>query len=269
MRNLAVLGASTLALALLMPSPSHADEIATPPQNLHVVKLDDLPRVITLGWDAPATPGGATYGVDLEASTDNGATWTSVQDLTEMKEPGSDAYDVGILNGGDSNATCKSYIYPLSGKTYQFKIATITEANGTSVFSDPIAVTLAKGKPSRPSYSACTAGLRFFSKTNKVPFTVSWEKPIDNGGYPILGYKVRYATCSWSAKTETGKITSKWTTLPPLKASQLSLKMAQLTKGKCWNVTAAAFNAKGTGDWQGSGFHVIDKNGNDVIIKQG
>lgn len=248
--------------------PSQAEEVATPPQNLHLVKVGGLSPTIKLAWDAPVSFGGASYGVLLQGSVDNGVTWYSVDDLSELGVQTKGSEEIEILNYGETADSCKDYIYIQSAKTYQFRIATITETGKTSTFSDSIIVTTPAGKPSPPSYSACAGGISVGSTNGKVPLTATWQKPTDDGGSPILGYNIKYVSCNWNARTETGKITGKYLSLPTLKASQKTLKLPQLTKGKCWAVFVAAYNKRGTGAWQGSGFIVIDNKGQQVYLKQ-
>ncbi|MEN9660378.1 MAG: hypothetical protein RLZZ443_307 [Actinomycetota bacterium] len=136
-------------------------------------------NTVTLAWSVPANLGGApsaaSYQVDR--SSDNGATWTTL---------GSYLTSPALVTAPAKNTT---WLYRVAART----------AFGLGDYSAPASFTTAATVPS----FATNLSASLISGTTPV-IRVVWAAPADNGGSPILGYRVERSENGVSAWTAAG-----------------------------------------------------------------
>ena len=128
---------------------------------------------VELSWSGPQDDGGADIaGYKIERSTDNGITWSALEN--------------------DTACTCTEYTDNglENGQTYHYRISAIN-AKGTGISSDAVSAT-PLDVPGPPRNLQTTPG--------NGEVTLAWDIPstdngitADNGGSTITGYVVHYA----------------------------------------------------------------------------
>jgi len=134
---------------------------------------------INLSWTAPSSDGGSVItGYDIERSTDNGTTWSTVQANTGST--GTTYSDAGL-------SPSTTYTYRISAIN---SVGTSTPSNIVSSKTQSIPITV----PQPPTGLTATA-----ASTSQV--NLSWTAPSDNGGSAITGYQIERSSDSgttWS-----------------------------------------------------------------------
>ncbi|HEX5457173.1 MAG TPA: fibronectin type III domain-containing protein [Candidatus Nitrosotalea sp.] len=146
-----------------------------PPTNLAATATSQ--SQIDLSWTAPSDNGGSQItGYQIERSQDNGNTWSDLVSST----------------GSDSTAYSDSGLSPST--TYTYRVSTIN-AVGTSSPSNTASATTSIQTSAPQPPTGLTA-----SSMSSSAINLSWNAPTNDGGSPIIGYKVERSIIggSWS-----------------------------------------------------------------------
>lgn len=154
----------------------------TQPAAVRVVSGRGSAQHISLSWQHPSDDGGNPItGYRIEGSTDGGNTWQPIIENTR------------------SRASGRSFPYPAGIPTI-FRVAAINALGAGAFVPEGVSASLtAYGPPSAPAGVTVTAG--------PSRMTVQWTAPLNDGGTPIRGYRIRVSTDgrSWStAVSNTG-----------------------------------------------------------------
>ena len=144
-----------------------ADKASAP--NSLTISAQNL-SVVTLTWSAPTDDGGAPIlGYALMRSTDNGATWIQITNVTSGS----------ALLGA-----------PAKGAAFLYKVAA-RNSSGTGDYSQPIRVET----PISIAAKASSAGLAL---TPNYKVLITWKPSADTGGTAITGFLLQKLTgASW------------------------------------------------------------------------
>ena len=148
---------------------SQAPTAPQPPTNLSANTISS--STINLSWTAPSDNGGsAITGYMIERSTDAGSTWSTI-----------------VSNTGSTGTTYSNT--GLSPRTaYTYRVSTINGI-GTSMPSNIASATTSTQMfpPQPPTNLSATA-------ISSSQINLSWSAPGNNGGSPIVGYKIERST---------------------------------------------------------------------------
>ena len=139
---------------------THAGDVP----NVPVLTLTALPNsIIQLDWTAPADNGFAITTYQVEKSTDNGSTWTSLTSVNALT-----TQDTGLINGN----------------SYQYRVLA-TNTIGNSAFSGAVAIVAGDVPGALSSLVATTQ--------SDTSISLTWPAPNANG-YVITGYQIEQST---------------------------------------------------------------------------
>ncbi|MDB4342111.1 fibronectin type III domain-containing protein [Nitrosopumilus sp.] len=139
---------------------THAGDIP----NVPALTLTALPNsIIQLDWTAPTDNGFAITTYQVEKSTDNGSTWTSLTSVNALT-----TQDTGLTNGN----------------SYQYRVLA-TNTIGNSPFSGAVAM-IAGDVPGALSVLTATT-------QSDTSISLTWTAPNANG-YAITGYQIEQST---------------------------------------------------------------------------
>ena len=211
----AVTTVDTGAYAVTSGTPA---AVASAPSNALATVSASRRNSLYIDWGAPAYTGGySVVGYRIERSTD-GRTWTVVQANTGIT---TSWYANGLTNG----------------QAYQFRISAITRAG----YGEPaIASGTPMYVPSQPLNVTTVAG------NQKID--VTWSAPVDDGGSPIIGYRIDLCTESSANVCATA---GNWTTKTANTGLVTRYTVSGLTNGTTYAVRVYAVNEVGPSD-QGS-----------------
>ena len=167
---------------------------------------------LTLSWQLPTSNGGsAITDYKVELSSNNGTTWTTVND-------------------GVTNNLSASLSNLRKGTAYQLRVSAINEV-GTGVASAVHNVTTLATVASAPISLVS-------SDVQSTSAVISWSAPADLGGSAITNYLV--------ATLRDGLT---WTTTPKAVSTSRSLKLTGLAPGTSYQVRVAAINSVGASEY--------------------
>jgi predicted phage tail protein len=132
---------------------------------------------IDLSWSVPSNDGGSKItGYYIERSQNNGTTWS-----------------IAVSNTGNTSTTYSDTSL-LSNTTYTYRVSAINSV-GTSSPSNIASATTAVQTCAPQSPTGLTV-----SSTSSSTITLNWNAPGNDGGSPIIGYKIERSTNggSWS-----------------------------------------------------------------------
>ncbi|MEI8238375.1 MAG: fibronectin type III domain-containing protein [Actinomycetota bacterium] len=160
---------------------------------------------VAVSWSAPT--GTATFTYNLDKTSNNGVTWTSVA--------------TGIAT------TTKSVTGLVNGTAYKFRVSA-TDTGGTSVASATSAAGTPRKAPTAPGKPAVAPA--------KASVKLTWALPKSNGGAAITGYVVQKSLdgIHWTTVTLAAPLTRVYT-------------VTGLTSGRVWRFRVAAKNVAGIG----------------------
>ena len=172
------------------------------------------PTQISLSWSAPTNNGGAVItGYKIEVKS------------------GSGSYT--MVSNTQSTSTTYSHTGLTTGTTYTYKVSAINSA-GAGDASNEVSATptssSSSGVPGAPTNLAATA-------VSGTQINLSWSAPSNNGGYPIIGYKIEYRIGSGSYTTLVSNTQSTSTTY----------SHTGLTSGQLYVYRVSAINTVGIG----------------------
>ena len=199
--NIVLCGAGLLDASKLVADAPDIDP--GPPTNVRVTAGDGRAVV---SWTPPQETGGAEL-VAAYAETSPGGFWCATT--------GTSCEMTGLTNG----------------TVYTVAVAVTNAAGRTSEATQSASFT-----PSgvmKPSKVLNFSHGRFAGSSPKMRVTVKWEPPRNDGGSPIIGYRVRYGT---------GDTWKSWRTV-----DTTSLRLKGLRAGKEYRVQVRAINAAGGG----------------------
>ncbi len=197
------------ASAFLTGSVKTIPVAPTAPRNLASSAV--TPTSLTLSWQLPASNGGgsiADYKVEL--SSNNGTTWTTVND-------------------GVSNNLSASISNLRKGTAYQLRVSAVN-AVGTSVTSAVLSATTLATVSSAPISLVS-------SDVQSTSAVISWSPPTDLGGAAITNYLV-----------ETSRDGVIWKITPKAVSTSRSLKLTGLAPGTTYQVRVTAINSVGASE---------------------
>jgi len=135
---------------------------ATAPQNVQATVADG--RVVVT-WNAPTSLGGSVLrDYVVQSSTNGGVSWSNVVD-------------------GVSTATTATVTGLVNGTAYVFRVAAITD-HATGSFSAVTAAVVPLDAP------GAITGLQVQTGTRQM--VLSWRAPTNNGGRPVIDYRIEY-----------------------------------------------------------------------------
>ena len=161
------------------------------PRNLKAVESGS--SRINLSWSAPTSDGGSRItGYEIEVSSNGGRTWSVEEDDTR------------------SSSTTYAHTGLESGTTWHYRVSAIN-SEGTGEPSNVESATTDIGPPRAPtSLSAVASG--------ESQIRLSWAPPSDDGGAPIIGYRIERSTTGGSPWIEldgnTGSTSTSYTDSP-------------------------------------------------------
>ena len=146
-----------------------------PPTNLSATSTSS--SQIDLSWDAPTDNGGSSItGYEIERSSDAGSTWSTIVQNTASQS--TTYFDSGLSPN-------TSFSYRVSainsvGTSSPSNIASATTSAISSIPESPTGLTV--------------------SSTSSSTIILNWNAPGNDGGSPIIGYKIERSTSggSWS-----------------------------------------------------------------------
>ena len=188
-----------------MKNPSQVTTVPHAPSGLMATRGDGE---VTLNWRAPNNGGSAIKY--YEYNVDGGA-W--------------------ISTGGKSTSYTVTGL--TNGETYRFRVRAVNSV-GPSAESKPARATPAT-VPGAPRNLTLTSGSQYMM--------LIWERPADNGGFPITGYE-------YIQKEEDGSFGT-WTAIDnsaPGEANDTSYAVTDLKNGTIYSFMVRAVNALGPGD---------------------
>ena len=188
-------------------------EVPGAPGNLEATRRRST--AIELGWDAPASDGGADIrGYRIEVSADGGATWSDLE-----------------ANTG-SAATTYTHAGLAPGTTRHYRVRAIN-TNGTGAPSNIASATTEEILPSAPRRLAARA-------RGTSAIDLSWTAPASAGGGAISGYRIevsRTGSGAWMAiEVDTDSRATAYTHIG-------------LSHGSTRHYRVAAINEAGVGPW--------------------
>jgi hypothetical protein len=127
----------------------------------------------TISWSAAAASGGTITNYLVQYREDSDITWT---DLPRDASTALTAIISGLTNGA----------------SYTVRVAAVNEA-GTGAWSPESNVVT----PARPASAPDTVSVN----PGDSAVTVSWTTPVDDGGSPIVGYRIEYRLASDSSRS--------------------------------------------------------------------
>ncbi|MFM6963002.1 MAG: fibronectin type III domain-containing protein [Micrococcales bacterium] len=177
---------------------------ASAPQNFTAI---DNGSFVTASFTAPADLGGGTVGYyAVLVSKDGGATW---------------------INIGTTPGLTVNVYRPTKGQTWQYRVVAVTQP-GPGDVSTTISIAAAMTVPGSTSSSVT------FAADGSI--NLVWYASLDNGGSPIVGYKVEK---SFDATT--------WSTVTTTPGNQLALNLPRENPGVRVYFRVSAINAIGIG----------------------
>jgi hypothetical protein len=192
-----------------------ASESATVPESpSEVVAGSYVSGESTVSWNAPANGGSAITGFTLQYSSDGGQTWTTVPATIDQSP-----YTVTVLTDGSN---------------YVFEVAA-TNSLGTGPWSGPSA-------PATPCTAPGGPGDVVAGTVESGQAPVSWVAPSDDGGSPIVGYRIRYSSDGGST----------WTTISTANGA-VGDAVTGLSDGTTYEFEVAAINGAGPGSFTQAG----------------
>ena len=165
--------------------------VPSEPTNLTAVESGS--SRINLSWSAPTFDGGSRItGYEIEVSSNGGRTWSVEEDDTR------------------SSSTTYAHTGLESGTRWHYRVSAIN-SEGTGEPSNVASATTDIGVPRAPtSLSAVTSG--------ESQIRLSWAPPSDDGGAPIIGYRIERSTTGGSPWIEldgnTGSTSTSYTDSP-------------------------------------------------------
>lgn len=213
----------------LSASPHHGPPGAPPP----VILMESTSTSLTLAWEPPTQNGGIQVsGYELWMDEWSGGSpylvYDGSDDSTTLQ------YTLETTNVGPQSQIVEP------GRQYRFQVRAINNCNTTDTdlachgpFSDVQVFTVREPRrplaPSAPERDARTG----MTSSSSASITVTWSRPIDNGGSPITGY-VLYM------KHPDGNIESY-----PLGANDHSYSVDDLAAGETYRFHLVAINVIG------------------------
>ena len=157
-------------------------KVASAPSLISARDVSDT--TLTLGWQLPASNGGAAItDYTVQVSSNLGVTWTSIaHDPVNLR-----TFAVTALQ---------------AGTTYQFRVAAVTSV-GPGAWSPVTTVTTLGYTPNAPT------GLTVSSKTTST-ITLKWVKATVTGGSAVRSYMIQYSKnngSTWTTVTSKVKVT--------------------------------------------------------------
>src|SRR2546427_328019 len=146
---------------------------------------------ISISWHAPLNGVYPVTGYQIERSTDNGTTWTTI-----------------VANTGNTGlpGTWYSNYHLLGSTTYSYRVSAINGIGTSAPSSTAFATTLAPVAPQPPT--GLTAPY-----VSSSQISISWAAPFNNGGSPITGYKIESSTdggTNWNVIVANTRNTGTW-----------------------------------------------------------
>ena len=184
------------------------------------LELQSGGRSLAVSWTAPAADGGsAVTDYDLRHSSDNGVTWT-------------------VVENGTSAALSATLTGLVNGTAYRVAVRA-GNTNGDGPWSaSASAVAGAPAAPGAPTLDSGNASL-----------AVSWTAPADHGS-AITDYDVQYRACTDTVRTcpDADDTWGAWTTVSHT-GTAVFAAITGLTNGTAHQVRVRAVNARGNGAW--------------------
>lgn len=165
---------------------------------------------ISLSWVAPSSTGGVPI----------------YDYLIEVKE-GLNAWST--INDGMGTATSFTWNSAVKGSTYLFRVSAV---NLSDLSSEPVALSssvIARVVPGSPT------AVQETSHTDSS-LTIAWDAPIDDGGSPVLDYKIEIQPAGGS-----------WVVYNDGVSTATSAQITGLTRGNRYAVRVSAVSAEGVG----------------------
>ena len=186
------------------------------PLNLTAVENSNDPTRVWVSWQAPTSDGGAAVeGYLLQYSTDGGQTW---------------------ITANDPNGT--NLYYPQWGlegdTTYHYRVFALNTAGKSPASAVDSATTIPADPPGPPASVTAKGG--------KKSVLLEFERPLDNGGARIQGYRIEYRDDSDSS--------ADWQVLEEDIFLPIPIHVVDnLSPGTPYSFRMAAINKAGTGTW--------------------
>lgn len=201
--NSSGLGSSAISAAV---TPG---EVAPPPTNVVASGISINPSSIDVSWTAAASPVGYPVTGYLVTASPGGMQCLVPTATVTCTFAGANAL--------------------LPGETYTFTVAALN-GMGLGSASAPSQAYLLGTVPAAPSAVSATSV--------DGGALVRWDPPINNGGTPVTGYRVQYAT----------SLAGPWTTsTPDTESANPEYHVGGLTNGVAYYFRVAAINASGRG----------------------
>lgn len=213
--------------------PSHNAPSAPPPPFL----VRSSATSITIGWEIPHVNGGASVsGYELWMDDLSGADNVMVYD--GIGEPNIFEYQISTKDSGPLSQVVES------GRQYRFQVRAINQClaneSGNSnsdapcygAFSESQIFTVRDPRSPLPP-SAPLRDYRTNLQAATTSVTVSWKRPLDNGGSPITGYVLYMKDSSDSMMSFS------------LSSTETSLSVDNLNEGEVYRFHVVALNNKG------------------------
>src|SRR3989475_348623 len=124
---------------------------------------------ISTSWHAPLNGVYPVTGYQIERSTDNGTTWTTI-----------------VSNTGNTGTWYSNY-HLLGSTAYSYRVSAINSVGTSSPSNTASATTLAPIAPQPPTGLATP-----YVSSSQI--SISWQAPLNDGGSPITGYKIESST---------------------------------------------------------------------------
>jgi titin len=143
---------------------------------------------VTVSWNAPFDDGGSPItDYKLELSRDSGQSWSVVADQASVVRYSATSLRLTALPG--------------RARTYQFRVSAVNSI-GTGLASSAVsAATVPTAPPYNPGLTVSPSGAGGLN--------VVWTTPSDDGGSPIIDYKIEFSSdggASWSEFAHTASI---------------------------------------------------------------
>jgi hypothetical protein len=187
-----------------------AEAAPAPASAPRAVTASAAPRTLTMSWRPPLSDGGSRitdYAVQIRSGSSG---WSTVSD--------------GV--GSRRSATIGRLV---NGRRYDVRVAAVTAA-GRGAWSRPVAATPV-GTPSSVR--------RLDARPRARAALVTWSRPADNGGRPIVDYVIQVSTSGGRS----------WTTVADGRSRDTTALVEDLRAGRRHLVRVAARNDVGRGRW--------------------
>jgi hypothetical protein len=210
--------------------PRHNGPSSQPPPFL----IESTSTSITVGWEAPNSNGGAPIsGYELWMDDLSGADNVLVYD--GIGKPEKRQFEITTKDAGPLSQIVES------GRQYRFQVRAVNQCRSYipqndapcyGPFSESQIFTVRDPRAPQPP-SAPLRDSRSGGQSLMASITISWSRPLDNGGSPVTGY-IMYM------KDSNGSISSF-----PLSSSDMTRTVDDLNEGEIYSFYVVALNEKG------------------------